>query len=891
MTVTFDTSVLLGYYQSRPGGSAAASARTAAKVPTAPWSASAATKPASLGDLAATALRGGRFIDVTAAKVDVAGAPADYRDLFALHQGLSELQGLATRAQDPATPAALRSQLSARYKAGLAEVSAFLDSRPFQKVVIANGSLAATATSGASVKREAATYTTAALGSGSVDAEIPALAGDLAFSGDFELSKTHSVHVDFDLSGMSEPRTLPNVVKYLNATLASAGVASRFAVQRTPGAPQTITAGGRTTTVGAAPDTFSLRLDGVASEAVAFSAPAAAPAVYLAQAVGSGASVVDGLVKLDPAGAAASRTFDRALPNGLTHVRASAAGPDGSLYVLADGAGSVAGQTIKGASDVVLLRYDSAGALGYARTLGAAAEADGLALAVSPDGSRVAVAGSVTGGLGDDGGVDPTVTDSFVTVYGSDGVEQWTRRRGAAAQDAATSVAFGADGSVYAAGRTASALPGAAALGGQDGYLQGFSAAGAPTFATLFGSAGADRAVGVATAPDGSVITAGVEDGHAVLRRYAPPFSAGMQASAVRDLGELGGELGGALGGDLGGGRLLGVSVDADGTIRVAGSTGADLQLAGATKPAGQAVFAAAFAPDLAPAATDRAAWWSPGSDATATAMSVSGGRVYVAGTTAAAATDGSADPGSRGFLVALDPGAPDATPWSQSFAGQGGHDAPAALAVDAAGGSALDRLGLPRGAVAYADATDLASATALRPGDGFKVAVDGSAARTVTVEAGDTLTDLALKINRATGFAAAATVSNVGGFSRLVIAPANARTTLSLTAGPPGTDALKALGLTEGVLRTPPAAKGAPDLAYALNLGGGGDLDSVAAAKTATAKTSAAVTFVRQAYAELSAVAAKTAKPGKTGGTVPAYLTARIGDYQLALSRLTGGG
>ena len=874
MTISFDASLLVSYYQSRQSSgalaAAAATAKAASKVPTAPWS---AAKPASMSQLAASVLAGAKFVEPSAAKLDTPGAPADYRELFALHQGLSALEGLATQAADPALEAGRRKEIAARFAAGLSEVSAFLASSPFDKLSVARGATAASVSSGAAVKRETATYTTGAVASGSIDAPVEGLGGD-QFSVTFALPNHGSKQVDFDLSKVTGPLNLPNVVSYLNDQLAAAGVSSRFAVQRTPGKPETVQAGGQTVTLRSAPDSFALQLKGSATEVPSFSAPQTAPAVYLAQTVGPGAGVSREIVKLAPESADAEKLFGRTLPPVITGVRSTVTGPDGSLYVLADGTGSVSGQTLKGKQDVVLLRYDSAGQLAYARSLGAAATASGVALAVSPDGKRVAVAGEVTGALGDDGGADATVADSFVTVFDAEGVEQWTRRRGAVAEDGASAVAFGADGAVYVAGRTRSALPGATAQGGQDAYLQGFTAKGAPTFTTQFGTGGSDRAVGLVTTADGAVVTASVEDGRGVLRRFEPPFTPGAPASVVRDLG------------DLGGGELLGVGLDADGSLRIAGSARGGLQLgeASAGFAGGKAVFAAAMSADLHAAASDRVAWWSPGADASSTAMTVSGGQVYVAGSTKAS---GSAEDGSQGFAVALDPLSGLAS-WSQTFAGSGGTSSPTALAVDPGGASVLDRLGLPRGALDYADATDLVSATALRPGDGFRIAVGGGAARTVTVDAGDTLTDLAAKINRATGFAAAAKVVQVGGFDRLSLAPATTGVALTLSAGPPGADALKALGLAETVITTPATgAKAAKS--YALNLAGDFDLSSATSAKGAVARVSTAVTLVRQAWSELASAATATAKPGKTGGTVPAHLTKQIANYQAALARLGG--
>ncbi len=869
MTVTFDASLLVSYYQARQGLSSAstgaAAQKSASKVPTAPWT--AGTKAVQPSALAAAALAGGRFIDVNAAKLDVAGAPADYKDLFALDRGLTALGALALQLQAEDTPSFRRQQVQARFTAGLQEVTDFLARSPFQKIAVAKGVAGSTATTGVSVKEEDDLYTTAPLAYGSYDAQPDALQGDLRFSLTLTKSGGAATRVDFDLSRMTAPRTLSNVTTFLNGELEAAGVQTRFGVQRTEGEAQTVTAGGRTTTIAAAQDRFSLQLKGVPTEAASFSAPAAGPAVYVADAAGSdGAS--RRLLKLDPSAAAGTpdTVFGVKLPDGVTGVRQAVTAADGSVYVVADAAGPVAGQALKGASDVVLLRYDGAGRLAYARTLGASDQASGLALTVSPDGSQVAVAGSVTGALGDLQGAEDGASDGFVAVYDAAGVERWTDRLGFAGDDAPAAVAFGTDGSLYATG----------AAGG-DGYLQAWSPTGARGATLHFGAAGNDTPTGLVVTGDGAVVTASVEAGHAVLRRFDAPPVAGAQAAAVRDLGA------------LNGGGLLGVSLADDGSLRVAGTAAGGLALGTETAAygGGLSVFAAALSADLAPSAADRGAWWSPGSDVTGAAAAVSGGRVYVAGTTAGPPSAGSTTPTRTGVFAAIDP-LTGAVPWTRTIAGADGREQPTALAVDARGASALDRLGLPSGAVAYTGAADLVSLTSLRPGDGFSVAVNGGSARTVSIEAGETLDSLALKINRATDFRAAASVTRTGGFDQLQVAAANGTARITLTPGAAGADALKALGLAEGLVKTTADKATGTARPYALNLGGAFDLSTAAGAKAAAVRVSSAVGTVRQAYADLSA-AAKPATPGKTGGTVPPALQARIANYQLALARLTG--
>ena len=338
--------------------------------------------------------------------------------------------------------------------------------------------------------------------------------------------------------------------------------------------------------------------------------------------------------------------------------------------MLADVSGTLAdGQVVKGSGDTALLRYDSAGALTYTRTLGASTLASGAALSVSPDGKSVAVTGAVTGGLDGGSGPDPAAADTFVSVFdAAQGVESFTTRAGGTGDDSPSSVAWGADGSLYVAGRTAGGLPGVAGVGGTDAYVQGFSADGRRTFATVYGGAGTDAAAGLVVTGDGALVTAGVEGGHAVLRRFDPPFTDGAAPSATRDLGS------------LGGGSIAGLGLADDGSVIVAGAAAGGLSLGSvaAAPGEGRQVFAARLSADLQPTASDSGTWWTPagGRDATAASAVVQGGQVYVTGQTTGAPVSGQTVASHTGFAVALDP-ADGAIGWSRSFTSQDGQDAP----------------------------------------------------------------------------------------------------------------------------------------------------------------------------------------------------------------------
>lgn len=884
--VAFDTSILTNYYLAKAGLSSVASASTtsassAAKAPTAPWN---DPKAEPVSDLVSAVIAGGQFVNPSAAKLDSVGpGAADYKDLFALHQGVIALAGLAQQANAVGETDADRARLQTTFAAGLSQVSAFLAGQPFNQLAIADGSVAATATTTAAVKRESDSYTTGTIYSGSATGEVPAFAGDVKFA--LTLSQTNKapLQVNFDLSELNgAPRTLSNVVNYLNTKLAAAGVSTRFASVKTAAVPDTVVAGGKTITLSPGTDSYALQLKGAAGETASFSAPAARPAVYLAAAGGTTAAPTQSLVKLDgsESDGEGGKILGRTLPAGVTSVGSTVTGSDGSLYVLANITGPTADkQSIKGSQDVALLKYDSAGNLSFTRTLGAASTASGYALALSPDGKSVAVAGSVTGALdAGDSGADAATADSFVTVYDSQGVEQWTQRRGAAAADSATSVAFGADGSVYVAGQTSSRIPGAStAQGGTDAYLEGFSAKGAPQFGTQFGTSGGDRAVGV-VAVAGGVAVASVENGHAVVRRFDTPAVNGAAASTVRDLG------------DLQGGDLSGLASDGNGGLVLVGSTHNGALAGGQVTQAydgGREAFVASLSGAVAPSAADRLSYVDLGGDATTTGLSVAGGQVYFTGQAATLQQDGGTAKGA--YAVGVDP-LTGQVGWTDALTGKDAASAPTAITVDPTGASALDKLGLPRGTVPYTSAQDVVSATSLRPGDQFTVKAGSDAARTVTVEAGDTLSDLATKINRASGFKAAATVVSVNGFDQLKISPSNSAAGVTLSAGPAGRDALASLGLPAGLISsaaasTSTSAKAKP---YALNLTGL-QIGTADGAKAATTVLAAALTTIRKAYTDFSAppaASAATAAAHSTGAT--AYQTAQIANYQLALSRLT---
>ncbi|MBP7703830.1 MAG: hypothetical protein KA105_00940 [Caulobacter sp.] len=974
MAVQFDNSVLLGYFQAKTnsalvGGGATAAVQTGGTggaivngkriyAPTPPWSTTSGA--AQTSELVKQALAGRRFINEDSAQLDLPGASTDYKKLFALYQGLNALSGIADKANSSTITTTELNRLNSVFSKGLSEISGYVDKLKLEQMRLTRGDTMLSDKSAVGVPRATYTYKTGKLHTGAQSAPVEAFQGDVKFDITVKQGKTTKT-MSIDLSEMTGDRSMGGVASFINSKLEAEGIRTRFSVERTPGEPRKITTGGTTVTLPALADDYNFKISGDSTEQLTFTAAATKPAVYVTTYAGNpdpdkNTKTDDGvfentLVKLDGTtlGVQGSKISSGTMEGTVDTVRKTMVGEDGSLYVLADVTGTVDSQTVKGQRDVALLKYDSAGKLMYARTLGAADSAEGLAMSIADDG-RVAIAGKVTGNLNGaaEGPINSSDTsgksDSFVTVFDAAGDEMWTQRRGAVDDDEATAVAFGEGGLVYVAGRTKSALPGGGGSnGGWDNYLMAVApdqkGVAKTLFTQQFGTAGADTVGGIVV--DGDTVTvAGTEDGRAVLRSWnVSPTSVetvrtddngftnitttttvngassttsvdygadnggdvpvkttttvhtsavNVTAGATRDLGALNG--GSIAGLAMEGGYLYIAGQTANGSLSVGNRT--------SDYTGGQDAFAARISTTLTDTSADNLAYFGGAANDTVAGMAVSNGKVYVVG-------QASADqPGSEkistkdGYLAKIDvaTGAVE----SQRVTGKDGYATATSIAVDANGASALDKLGLPSGTMLWQDSTKLTSATSLRAGDNFQIrTAQGGRLATVTIEANETMETLKSKVQRLAGFKAKVEVVADGEFRRLKITPAVDSATVEILPGKGGSDALEALGLTAGVVRKTiidddgksVSADGKGPV-FGIGLPTDLDLRDSDAVKNAVALLAKSLTKVRDAYRALETAAkpAVVSSPG-AGGTAPAYLTSQIANYQAALNRLTGGG
>lgn len=900
-----NNSYLLGLY-GMPADLASASGnalRPAARKtqPTAPWSVDAKIPEADV--VVRAALSGRRLINEDAARLDLPGASADYRKLFALYQGLNSLSALAGRAGQKGVPVSEAAQVKQRFATGLSEVGDYLKTADFAGIRMVQGISATSAKTTAAVARDATRLVTRPVHEGALSSAVAGFEGAVAF--DITVGAIGGdTTISIDLANMGgEVRTLDNVIAHINGKLTDAGIATQFGRENVTGPPRTITLGTKTVTLPAAADRWGLVVLGSSAETVRFTAPARSDAVYVVQAAGSagapellkfqsdGGAAPEPLEGPGQTGWVAGRAAQTPLTKGVDTVRASAVAADGSLWMVADIESAPGEQPIKGERDVALLKIDPAGRVVATRMLGAAGAASGYAIAIAADG-RVAVAGSVTGPLVPGVTVtDAAVADSFVTVFDGAAEELWTQRRGAKAADEAAAVSFGADGRVYVAGRSKSAMPGAAGVGGWDGYLQGFTATQAHSLAPFtavatsisqFGAAG-DDSVRAMTIEGSSIYTAGVESGRVVVRHYTPDGDGLPVLSGMRDLGEASGDVTGIA---VSGGRVI-----LTGTTR---NPALDIGTVNTAHSGGSDAWIGVLEADLSVNANDRLTYLGGADDDSAADVKVHGGKVWLTGVADRPPGAEEEDP-RRGYLTRLDP-LTGAVEWTRNWSGVDQQAAPMSLAVASGGASVLDRLGLPQGLIATGDSKNLTDVTALRPGDRFYVSsVDGGRGKAVTIDAADTLQTLARKLEQASSGQLRVTVVTdaqkigpngeiTGGLlQRLSITPRDGREGAVLSAGERGRDALAALGLAPGLV-APKADKGDVKT-FALNLPTSLSLGSPDAIKATTDLLAAAMKACRDAY---RAMAPGANRPAITG-QAPAYLTARIASYQAALARLGG--
>lgn len=899
--VSFDSSLLLGTFQAKSAllaaqqtsrlasastttSSANASKNTDTSVPP-PWDAKA--KPLGQEEILNKAIGTGEFFNKDLEQFSDSKAPEDQKKLFELYQGLRRMDALAIDAADKDTTDTRRILLQKKLQEGIDQLDTYLSGTKFDEVSFLRGEKRDEADSTLTIQRNRQDYVTPTLYSGNFDDVVPAFQGDVKFT--ITAHKvTGDVVVPIDLSGMgTTDRTLDNVADYINTQLDAAGLYSTF--QRVKiGEPDEngIIEG----------NNFGFKILGTSTEPLEFTPDSSTPAIYTVgtSGVSSDESNQAGqLAKWDGEDGSAPKLdlVQRLEPakDSNTQFLLTQTGPDGEVYAIAKSDGAVASLDPKGGEDIYLIRYDSTGHQVYTRALGAVGDVDVRDLAVGADGS-VVLTGGITGELGNT--TDIGKQDAFVLSIDNTGKEQFLKRYGTSQDDTINAVTVGSDGTVYLAGTTGGQL-GDSSGAGDDVFVRAIDSTGTTLYTRQLANSGEEQARALTLDQNGDLLLASDEDGHGVLRKI-PSGNATDPVTWEKDLGDLdNGSInslavsGGAIlvGGSAGNNASLGAPVDAkagerDGFLtRVDEDTNGDPQTTWTTY--------------LGTAETDRLE-----------DLAISNGKVYAAGlTTGSLPGGGVLDGTSNSFLSRFDL-ATGALEGSTQLTGRDGESNALSLAIDPQGTSILDAFGLPHGMAITSDSAVISERSTAREGDSFQISVDGGIKHTIRLEDDDTYRTLTFKINAALILDGKADVKRTTNGDTLKIT-ASGDHVIELTAGPDGHDLLSAIGMEEGVVQqndllkdnnTSTVTSSSAPPVYGLGIKSSLDLSTEDSATDAQKVLDDALSTVRKAYRELTmdpalkAALAGNTGPGKTGGTVPEYLSAQISNYSAGLARLSAG-
>ena len=852
----FDMSVLNNYYRAKlpvaPSTQANRSKPPPVSVQFAPWfqKSPLTTNVAKLNDAMATK----SFVDLSDVSINKPGVDNDHKKLFALYKGLIRLQALANRSSEDSVLAGERNGLNTRFQTGLQEIRTFLAEKGFDDLSVGFGAQTSRVDTGFRKLRAPSTYVAPTIVMGQSTDAIAGLTGTEKFTVTVGRS-TGDVAVAMDLSEISGTISVDSLIAYMNGKLEQAGAVSRF--------NKTVENGKSPSD----PKRISLSIQTVATERLSFAAEMAKPAIYVGSVVGATKDRGGLLSKLTDDGVAPSSTFSRKLTvtGGAVDVRGTATDAQGNVYVVGSTTENMGGGVVQGSQDVYLRKYDGAGQLVWSRLLGSSKEASGFAVATDANGN-VAIAGRVTDRLtasavGGGG-------DSFVAKFDASGKEIFARQVAPVTDDSANALAFAADGSLVVAGQTSSTFSSSVVHGGgTDAYLMKLSSAGNLEWVRQFGGASSDRATGVAVTADGHAVMTSVEGGEAIVRKIGLADGTSEPAWSV-NLGA------------VGQGSLGAVAIEGS-AVYIAGSTSnPSLNAGGAaaivTSHSGDTDgFVSKIVDAGSSASVSYTTYIGTSGADSGLGLAVSNGAVYVSGATMGSLDGASTNTDADAYVRKLD--AAGAVVWTHQFQSVGSSSAANAISVDAQGASVLDRLGLPRGQVSFDDSRLITAGSSVRAGDHFFLRVNDGNKLKVTVEAGDTMRSLALKINNAMLVKGTAEVSRTGGDGIRITAKEG--NTVELIAGSTGLDALAGLGLQPMKLdaNKQTASTAASLRRFSLGLEAGMNLEEKLRSKTMVYQLGSAIEVVKMAYMTITGT---TLRSG-------AQLDQRaLNSYQSALSR-----
>jgi hypothetical protein len=907
-------SILLSYYQARqsatPSAIAAANianpnqTKTATSNDAPPWAAPPPSQTAQQAQLLSTT----NFLDTS--KVPLSpGATKDSKTeqdnqkLFSLYSAVNSLSALAKMAQSATATSGQLAGLDARFQTGLSQVENYLSSTKFNNFTLQAATPSPSVTSTAGISLGNFTYATQQfVTNANLNSPLSGVSTSDSFSIAVKKGGT-TTNVAIDLSQVAGPLTLGNIVSYINSQLSAAGFSSRF---------QKTQKGGTSTSDATA--TYGLQITPGGNETISLSA-ASTPALYMVgnsgnasevnTALGAGtnapvtttaANQSGRLTKIDALGTnpTAILNANQDATSGTTTAVATVVDASGNIYTLGNATGNFGNQINQGTQDAYLTKYDSAGNVVWQHLVGSAGAASASGLALDPAGG-VVITGASTADL-TTSSVANGNNDSFVASYDANGNQTWIKQIQTLAKNQANSVSVDASGNIYIGGSVSGGVIGSgqAAQGGGDAYLAKFDSKGKLLAENQFGTSGADQVSATATASDGSLYVASVQNGNAVIAKYA---GGDITAAPVwtQNLGAL------SAGGGIGGLTISGSQIYVSGSTSNANLTAGGQASIATAASGGTDAFVFNLTDNGSTATANHVSYVGTGAGDQGGAVTVGAdGTIYLAGSTTGtfAGQQRSVQKTSNAFATAINTDGSIA--WTRQYGGASGQSTGAGLAVDPNGASVLDALGLPRGTINLNQSVDLTSQTTLRASDSFQIKIQGVAPRTatITIDQGETLNSLATKINAQLGSVGKAAVNYTANAEGLKIT-VNAGQTINLVSGPSDFDALSRLGIAAGALTAPASGKASTSTSstsssvptFGLGLTGGFagtlNISSKTGADLARSQLLSVLSNIQHAYQTSNAPPAAPTTPGNTTAAASPASSAQLASYSLALSLL----
>jgi len=832
----------------------------------------------------------------------------DNQKLFSIYNAIGSLSYLTQLAQNSKETSGQLAGLNTRFQTGLAQVEKYLSSADFNNYTLQTTTPAASTISTAAVPLGNGNYNTKQfVTNANLNNPVPGLSTSQSFT--IAVTKGGATtNVQIDLSQVQGALTLGNIVTYINSQLSAGGFSTRFQKTQSGGTPTDNSSA-----------TYGLQIIPGANEAISLSA-ASTPALYLVgdsgsateadttTGTGSNAKVTTTaadesgrLTKLTNLGGTPTSvgSTEQQASTGTTTAQATVVDSSGNVYVLGNATGNFGNQINQGSQDVYLTKYDSAGHAVWSKLVGSAGSASGYGMALDPAGG-VVITGSTTADVTNNS-ITNGNTDSFVASYDGEGNQNWIQQIQTLATNQANAVSVDASGNVYIGGSVSGGAIGAGqtSTGTGDAYLAEFNSKGGLVSENQFGSnTGSSQVSATAVGSDGSLYVASVQNGDAIVSKYA---SGGITSAPLwtEDLGAL--QAGGAIGGmTISGNQVYVSGTTSNGNLTAGGQASVATPSSGGTD-----AFVFNLTDNGASATPDFVSYVGTSASDQGGAVTVgSDGTIYLAGTTTGTfqGQQRTVQNATNAFAAALNPNGTVA--WTEQFGGASGQSTGAAVAVDSQGASVLDALGLPKGSINLNQSVNLSAATTLRAGDSFQIKIEGQAPRTttITIGAGETLDSLITKINGELGNAGKASLGFANDAETLQIA-ANSGQSIDLISGPTDSDALSRLGITAGVLSAPAktsskssapttttassnssSSKTSPS--YGLGLASNLDISTKIGADLARSTLLSVMSNIQNVYQKSNAPP-PSATVGNTSGTASAQTSAQLASYSTALSLL----